>query len=132
MSSPRKTGADRRVYDQNYRRSEKGRISKLSYCARRRKAMGRSPRISFGRPVRITEKHSNKSICLTVDQFVAMDESQDFCCAICGGEMNPPHVDHCHDSSRIRGLLCKNCNSGIGLLGDDPARLNAAAVYLSA
>lgn len=39
-------------------------------------------------------------------------------------------MDHCHDSSRIRGLLCHTCNSGIGKLRDNPELLRKAADYL--
>jgi len=54
-------------------------------------------------------------------------------CAICG---NPPRegrrlsIDHCHDTNRIRGLLCDRCNTAIGLLKDNTATLKAAIEYL--
>ena len=54
-------------------------------------------------------------------------------CAICG---TPPpegqslHVDHDHDSGRIRGLLCFNCNAGLGKFGEDPELLSRAAGYV--
>jgi Recombination endonuclease VII len=54
-------------------------------------------------------------------------------CAIC---QRPPeagevlHVDHCHESGRVRGLLCRKCNVGLGLFSDDPARLLRAASYI--
>ena len=41
------------------------------------------------------------------------------------------HVDHCHDTDAVRGLLCSNCNTMIGLAGDDPVVLQAAIDYLS-
>lgn len=41
-------------------------------------------------------------------------------------------VDHCHDSMRVRGLLCHGCNSAIGLLRNSPALARAAADYLDA
>ncbi|WP_216591371.1 endonuclease VII domain-containing protein [Streptomyces brasiliscabiei] len=40
------------------------------------------------------------------------------------------HVDHCHKTGRVRGVLCFNCNSGLGLLRDDPDAMNRAADYL--
>ncbi|WP_427925502.1 endonuclease domain-containing protein [Streptomyces sp. cg40] len=40
------------------------------------------------------------------------------------------HVDHCHETGRVRCVLCFNCNSAIGKLGDDPDAVRRAAAYL--
>ena len=69
---------------------------------------------------------------LSWDQYLEMSKDG---CQICGcseseaGERGFA-VDHCHDTGRIRGVLCQNCNRGIGLLGDDPVRLEKAVRYL--
>jgi hypothetical protein len=50
-------------------------------------------------------------------------------CAICG-DASAFHVDHCHTSGAVRGILCNGCNTGLGLFKEDPARLIAATQYL--
>lgn len=40
------------------------------------------------------------------------------------------HIDHDHETGVVRGVLCKHCNSALGLAGDDPERLIALAAYL--
>lgn len=55
-------------------------------------------------------------------------------CAICRAPSyslsRPLMVDHCHKTGRVRGLLCCNCNFGIGNLQDDPKLLAVALAYL--
>jgi hypothetical protein len=63
-------------------------------------------------------------------------QAQDGRCAICGvPEAEAPRarlaVDHDHDSNRIRGLLCNNCNCGLGHFKDSPSRMLAAIEYLA-
>jgi hypothetical protein len=53
-------------------------------------------------------------------------------CACCGRVMDNPHVDHCHETGLIRGLLCFLCNSGIGKLGDNLCGVLKAVNYLTA
>jgi hypothetical protein len=55
--------------------------------------------------------------------------SQDDRCAICG-DAGPEHLDHDHDSGRVRSLLCQRCNFGLGQFRDDPVVLRAAAHYI--
>lgn len=66
---------------------------------------------------------------LTLDQWDEMVLAQEGRCAIC--ELPAELVvDHCHDSKKVRALLCGTCNSGLGHFKDDPARMRAAAVYI--
>lgn len=70
---------------------------------------------------------------ITIERFEEMLEAQNNSCAICSTlftDQIRPHVDHCHDSGIVRGLLCRQCNIGIGLLRDDPLILSAAFDYL--
>ena len=50
-------------------------------------------------------------------------------CEICG-EGGKLHLDHCHNTGRIRGLLCMRCNTAIGRMYDDPDLLKKAIAYL--
>jgi hypothetical protein len=53
-------------------------------------------------------------------------------CAICGKRpAKALCVDHCHATGKIRGLLCRKCNLGIGHLDDSPSVMRAAIAYLS-
>lgn len=78
---------------------------------------------------------------ITPEQYLEMLEAQDGLCAICErperstdkkGWTKALAVDHDHDTGAIRGLLCANCNKGIGNLGDSVETLIAAAAYLGA
>jgi hypothetical protein len=62
-----------------------------------------------------------------VDRMVA---EQGGLCAICG-RADPEHVDHDHVSGDVRGILCFNCNGGLGQFKDDIDALLAAATYLA-
>lgn len=80
---------------------------------------------------------------MTMADYDAMFDAQEGRCAICGTQKEPWEpgwgvegrgrclvVDHCHTDGRIRGLLCGNCNHGLGKFKDDIAHLLAAAEYL--
>lgn len=61
-----------------------------------------------------------------------MIEAQGGACAICRLEFGDksPRIDHCHETGVVRGLLCMKCNSGLGMFGDRPERIQAALDYL--
>lgn len=86
---------------------------------------------SYGLAARRESDWRKRGINFTVEEFEAMLEEQGGVCAICGrdGERTL-HVDHDHKTGKVRGLLCDNCNHGLGKLGDDPDQLEAGAHYL--
>jgi hypothetical protein len=51
-------------------------------------------------------------------------------CQCCGrpSEDGPLHLDHCHETGIVRGMLCRQCNTGLGQIGDNE---EAAARLLS-
>jgi hypothetical protein len=70
---------------------------------------------------------------ISADDVDALIEVQGGVCAICG--ITPEreaswHVDHDHETGAVRGVLCIDCNHGIGKLGDSIERLERAIAYL--
>lgn len=75
---------------------------------------------------------------ITPHDYDRIAEMQGYKCAVCkrrdSGSKHKTRlsVDHNHITGQVRGLLCDGCNRGIGLLGDDVERLQAAVEYLKA
>jgi hypothetical protein len=69
-----------------------------------------------------------------LEVYTRLFEEQKGLCAICGSPENGKYknlsIDHDHNTDQIRGLLCNNCNRGIGLLKDNPNNLRKAADYV--
>jgi len=72
---------------------------------------------------------------MTIAEYNVLLAKQGGECAICHsiapGGVGRFHVDHDHVSGRIRGLLCTNCNNGLGRFEDNPDRLIMAAKYIT-
>jgi hypothetical protein len=74
---------------------------------------------------------------LTAQEYEQLYKEQDGCCKICK-DSAPLHsnnrtrlyVDHCHDTKKVRGLLCKNCNSGLGQFRENVKTMEDAIQYL--
>lgn len=85
----------------------------------------------------IRSQNLSKNYGITLEQYEEMLTFQGGVCAICG---DPPsgtnsrtdnlHVDHCHQTGRVRGLLCHMCNRGLGSMRDNPRLLRKGAEYL--
>lgn len=79
---------------------------------------------------------SMKKLGMTWEDLNRLLEEQEGKCAICGtdkpiGQDRRLVIDHDHDTNRPRGLLCSKCNTGIGLLNEDPHILKSAIVYIA-
>ena len=66
---------------------------------------------------------------ISLEQYRAMCAEQGNKCKICRKEC-PLAVDHCHATGKVRGLLCRACNSAIGKLGDTSDGIRSALKYL--
>lgn len=71
---------------------------------------------------------------ITQEEYNEMLKEQDYSCAICQTHQdefeNRLSIDHNHNTGSIRGLLCSNCNTAIGLLGDNLESIQKALDYL--
>lgn len=89
---------------------------------------------------KLRAKTKTLGVNLTYEEYVIMCDKQNNLCAICGKEEITKHnksksiyilsIDHCHSTNKVRGLLCKKCNSAIGFFNDDPELLRLAYKYL--
>ena len=85
-----------------------------------------------------SEKYLWNSYKISLKDYLDLYEKQDKKCSICHGDgfkMQAHHklllvVDHDHDTGKVRGLLCHNCNRGLGLLQDSIDNLESAIKYL--
>lgn len=67
----------------------------------------------------------------TVKQYRVMEKRQRGLCAICRKKPKGRlHVDHDHRTGKVRGLLCQQCNHGLGLFYDSIKSLRTAIMYL--
>lgn len=117
-----------------------------SYCkpchlARNRKNMPPEKLREYGARYRARFPEHGRAYHLKVKYGITLEDydrilaGQDGGCAICGsseagGRGNRFHIDHCHTTGRIRGLLCIRCNQGLGYFSDDPAIFRDAISYL--
>ena len=60
-----------------------------------------------------------------------MEKKQNGVCAICFGKTKKLHIDHCHKTKKVRGILCARCNLALGLFGDQIKYLENAISYLT-
>ncbi|MFF4543620.1 endonuclease VII domain-containing protein [Streptomyces sp. NPDC001406] len=112
-----------------------------AFAARKAASVARNPE---GRKRRMLRNFFN----IGLEQYEEMHLAQAGVCAICGEPETAKRgdlvmdlsVDHdhscCPDKGRscgkcVRGLLCANCNKGLGAFRDDPERLMAAVAYLA-
>lgn len=79
----------------------------------------------------VEQRRTIRDYGITREEFEALRQEQGGACAICRRDFDKtPHIDHDHETGLVRGLLCRECNLGLGLFGDDVARLRAAIEYL--
>lgn len=114
---------------------EKRRESKKEYDRQRYAAMlaeGRKPNKD---PIKEKQRYLMRNYGLTIEEHLALLEVHNHQCAICGTNKSDRKdkkliVDHCHQSGKVRGILCHKCNLILGNANDLIGTLEQAIIYL--
>jgi Recombination endonuclease VII len=105
-----------------------------AWCKKCRRQYNNSRHDSTKRRAENLKRHYQ----LSLEEYNSLLEKQGGVCACCKlseTRMNKRikgllHVDHCHKTGKVRGLLCTNCNTALGLLKEDPERVQALLLYV--
>ncbi len=123
------TGYQNRCKDCSYKAHNNWRLKNLDKMSKDRKERYKQD------PERYKDYDRKKNYGLEPGEYAQLLKKQGGKCAICQtttpGGRGAFHVDHCHDSFRVRGLLCHSCNIGIGQFKHNEKLLQAAINYLS-
>jgi hypothetical protein len=83
--------------------------------------------------VRMRERTKERRYGITQEQFNQMILDQNSKCKICSNDFKnskDTHIDHCHNTNKVRGLLCNNCNLALGQFNDNTDNMDNAIRYL--
>jgi hypothetical protein len=133
MSSPRRRLRQRKRYAEDAAFRDKLRKRVRAYCAAKKEAIKARRQAKRADP-EFLERFRRRQTCriygMLPEDYAALMARQGGVCAICGDPGDPLCIDHCHDTGRVRGLLCDNCNVGLGMYRDSKGRLRGAIAYL--
>lgn len=86
-------------------------------------------------PLKVQEKRNRDTLNrykLTQEDYDNLVKMQNESCAICRNRFEKrPHIDHCHETLKVRGLLCEKCNRGLGHFDDNTDKLSRAIRYVT-
>lgn len=122
-------------YDARYTK-DNGEKSAYSYCIECARKDSLDYYHTHGNKKSRERAWADQGIKFTVEEYDELLTAQGGGCAICFVATNKSGrrlaVDHCHETGRVRGILCTNCNVTLGRMNDDPDLLRRAAEYLEA
>lgn len=131
--------ASRKASRRKYNSSDKGKAKTAEYN-RRWNADNREKRNALNRDwyannaQSVLDQKRLAAYGITAEQYTDMLVQQGNMCAICKtktpGGKGTWHIDHCHSTGWVRGILCHHCNLGLGNFKDNPASLAAAIQYI--
>jgi Recombination endonuclease VII len=112
---------------EDFPRNKNGRSGYGSYCKPCHNKRGRDSRIKNHGGSR--NYHLKARYKINEQEFHGILLAQRGGCGICGAP-DPEHVDHDHVTGQVRGILCFNCNGGLGQFKDNIATMRNAIDYL--
>lgn len=102
------------------------------YAANKKKEMARVAAWQKANPEKVKASRRRCLYGLSPEDFQLMLAAQKNACGICKETFSkPPHIDHCHKTGEVRGLLCGRCNVALGGFRDSPEILDRAKKYLT-
>jgi len=113
------------AYDSNYRYPD-GKLKRCKACI---KVYPRQYRKTKGWRLAETRYRLKKRYGITLEHFSDMVDQQSGMCANTGCLNAGTHVDHNHNNSQVRALLCSGCNLALGNLKEDQARISGLLEY---
>ena len=125
-----KSKFNKRTPEENERRNRERRERYAADSAYRQKCKDNAKRSPEKRRQRTIEAYG-----ISVERYGDLLSEANWKCQICGTTHSDTqrkrlHIDHCHQSGRVRGVLCSKCNTGIGQFRDSVELLGNAQVYL--
>ena len=103
-----------------------GLLNTQAIAARQKKTLGKVEYRRRRRKYELTHYYG-----ISPCDYDRMVERQKDKCAICGTKPEAYlAIDHCHNTNQVRGLLCRKCNSAVGLFDDDIQKIERVLVYL--
>ncbi len=117
-------------------RAEKNQYAKEWYRRNSARVIARTMAYQKSNPDKQRNWQLKYNFGITAEKYDSMLKEQNNSCAICQSPVPQGagrfHVDHDHKTGQVRGLLCNNCNLGLGFFADNIDKLTKAAKYLAA
>tara|TARA_R110002073_G_scaffold182180_1_gene340464 strand:- start:65 stop:532 length:468 start_codon:yes stop_codon:yes gene_type:complete len=112
------------AYEKEYREKNKEQLAAL---AQEYYKKNKEQRAAYEKEYRLKSKYG-----MSLKEKNVLLQKQNNKCKICLVEFSniTPNIDHCHTTNKVRGLLCLNCNTGLGHFKDNTKLLTQAINYL--
>ena len=138
-----KSKEDRNAYRKKWQQEHKAEVKaeRKEYYQNHKEEMARNHKEYRQLHPEVTRKHLLKKFySITPEEYKLLEDKQEGKCAICGEKETSKHrisgkttklaVDHNHTTGKIRDLLCRSCNIGIGSFKDSWELMESASIYL--